>query len=78
MIFFHKFENLKPAIGEQILIKIKKSDPVKYYVVKRVVDYVEGCSMYEEAGGEEYAAWKEEDLEGWCSLLEIERNEKWN
>ena len=78
MIHFNKFENIRPAIGEPVLIKDKKDNFIKYYVVKRIADCTRGSILYEEAAGEEYAVWREENLEGWCSLSEIERNEEWN
>ena len=67
---WYKFSEKKPSHGEVFLAKMKDDD-CPYYVLRNT-----SCG-YEEASGEQYSCWVEEQLIGWCSCDEIEKNERW-
>lgn len=72
---FYTLSEKIPSLGKPILIKMKEHP--QYYVVTPCTYKNEGF-VFEESSGEQYAYWKKEDVIGWCSLDEIERNEVWN
>ena len=69
-----------PESGMTILIKSIKGIFPKYYVVNAYL-YLDRtskeCWEFEEAGGEQYSCWEENEIEGWTSFSEIEKNEEW-
>lgn len=72
---FYTLSEKIPHLGEPVLMKLK--DEPQYYVVTPQMDKIHGF-IFEESSGEQYAYWEKEDVIGWCSLDEIERNEVWN
>jgi len=83
MIKFYTLEELEPTECVNILIKTKskyldragKARPF-YYVVCPYKN-TDNKWVFEEAAGELYACWREWEIEGWCSLTDIEENEIW-
>lgn len=74
---WYKFTDI-PVLNIPILVKIKPNDwydNLRYYVV--VPRKYDNMIKYEEAGGEQYSWWDEDELEGWSPLSEIEKNEIW-
>ena len=81
---FYTLEEKKPKYGEKVLAKIRSKEGFcHYYVVcrttKSIFSLVEGTKKWEQEiyMEEEYAWWKEEEIIGWTSFNEIEKNEEW-
>jgi hypothetical protein len=62
-----------PETEELILIKLKENewDNVNYYVVKYTRGYRE-FFRFEEASGEQYAYWEDDEILGWMPLKELD------
>jgi hypothetical protein len=67
----------QPKDEEIIFIKSKEGISPKYYIVTTKY-YLDNHIEFEEAGGEQFSCWDENEIEGWTSLSEIERCEEWN
>ena len=69
-----------PWTGDNYSYKSIKGISPKYYVVNAYL-YLDRtskkCWKFEEAGGEQYTCWEENEIEGWTSFSEIEKNEEW-
>lgn len=85
MLKFYTLKEKEPIDEKEILIKWKRKridDLPSYYIVAPYTYIDEENNTkhwkFEEAGGEQYTYWDEEDVIGWCSVREIERNEEWN
>lgn len=82
MIKFYTLEELEPTECVDILIKTKsrrilKGEARPFYYVVCPYQNTDNKWVFEEAVGEQYAHWTEEEIEGWCSLNDIEKNEIW-
>jgi hypothetical protein len=82
MLKFYTLKELEPTECVNILIKTKsrriqagKAQPF-YYVVCPYKN-TDNKWIFEEADGEQYCCWTEREIEGWCSLNDIEKNEIW-
>lgn len=62
-----------PEPEELILIKIKENgwNDVNYYVVKYTCSYHE-FFRFEEASGEHYTYWEDDEILGWMPLKELD------
>ena len=62
-----------PEPEELILIKLKENewDNVNYYVVKYTRDQNE-FFRFEEASGEQYSYWEDDEILGWMPLKELD------
>ena len=62
-----------PEPEELILIKLKENewDNVNYYVVKYTCGYHESF-LFEEASGEQYSYWEDDEILGWMPLKELD------
>lgn len=66
----------QPKDEEIIFIKSKEGIP-KYYIVTAKY-WLNNRIKFEEAAGEHFYYWDEDEIEGWTSLSEIERCEEWS
>ena len=73
---WYTLKEKSPKLGTIIFIKSKPGIFPTYYVVN--AGFFNGHWEFEEAVGEHYAYWNEDEIEGWTSLSEIEKNEKWS
>ena len=73
MMRFIPFTEKYPEPEELILIKLKENewDNVNYYVVKYTRDYNE-FFRFEEASGEQYSYWEDDEILGWMPLKELD------
>ena len=72
-----KFINInerKPKQGQIVLIKTKEGW-LPYYVCRYYEHYLDKASYFEEAGGENYATWEEDEIQGWTPIEDIEKPE---
>lgn len=76
MIRFYTLEEKRPKIGDTILIKINDKE-TPYYIVLVGENY-DNTLYFTEANGEQYAYWTENEVIGWTTLNEIQKNEIWN
>ena len=62
-----------PEPEELILIKLKENEwvNVNYYVVKYTCGYND-FFRFEEAAGEEYSYWEDDEILGWMPLKELD------
>lgn len=85
MIKFYTLEELEPTEYVYILIKdkdrpiinCKTGETSAFYYVVCPYKNTDNKWVFEEASGEHYSYWTEEEIEGWCSLNDIEKNEIW-
>ena len=64
-----------PDPEQVILIKIKPNqyEDINYYVVKYTNDNgIRSDFRFEEAGGEQYSYWEDDDVLGWMPLEELD------
>lgn len=64
-----------PNPEQIILIKLKpdKYNELTYYVVKYTNSYqIHNSFRFQEAGGEEYSYWDEDEILGWMPLEELD------
>lgn len=73
---WYRLKEKPPKPGTVIFIKSKPRIFPKYYIVN--AGFFNGHWEFEEAGGERYTYWEENEIEGWTSLSEIEENEEWS
>lgn len=63
-----------PDPEQVILIKIKPNqyENIPYYVVKYTNGMIRTDFRFEEAGGEQYSYWEDDDILGWMPLEELD------
>lgn len=71
---FIDINECKPKQGQIVLIKTKEGW-LPYYVCRYYAYYLDKTSYFEEAGGENYAIWKEDEVQGWIPVEDIEKPE---
>lgn len=73
MMTFTSLTEKYPKPEQIILIKIKPSefDDVNYYVVRYTKKYHDQF-RFEEAGGEQYSYWEEDEILGWMPIEELD------
>lgn len=75
MIMFYNLATRKPEPGQQVLIKCKDKPygpaPIPYYVCNALKDENDKF-RFEEAGGEQYSYYTEDEVEGWLGIQEFD------
>ena len=80
---FYSLEEKEPEIGSTIIIKVKdegkqfNKNGFYYYTVEVEDDYPRGV-LFTEACGEQYCDWEREEILGWTTFEEMEKDEIWH
>lgn len=61
----------KPEQLVLIKIKVREYDDINYYVVRYTKEYHNNF-RFEEASGEQYAYWSDDEILGWMPLEELD------
>jgi len=85
MLKFYTLKEKEPNDCSYVLIKSKQRPIINrktgetspfYYVVIPYKNQ-QGKWTFEEAAGEQWSTWSEDEILGWCPLQAIENNEIW-